>query len=52
MTQYKSVHVPVDLIEDVMNTINENKKLGYRTYSEFCIEAIRRRLDEIKKSTK
>ena len=49
MTFYRSVKLPDDLIEEIRKIITENKELGYRSHSEFIIDATRRRLEEIKK---
>ena len=50
MTKYKSVKITEELIEDILKIIHEHKELGYRTHSEFVIEASRRRLEDIKKN--
>jgi len=50
MTNYRSVKIPNELIEDILKIIENHKELGYRTHSEFIIEATRKRLEEIKKS--
>jgi hypothetical protein len=52
MTQYKSVKVPEELINEVLKLIGDHKELGYRTHTEFVIEAIRKRVEEIKKTIK
>ena len=52
MTVYRSVKIPNEVIEEIKNIIKNHKELGYRTHSEFIIEAIRRRLEELKKSGK
>ena len=50
MPNYRTVRVPEELVETVLNIIKENKELGYRSHSEFIIEAIRRRVEEINKN--
>jgi len=52
MTKYRSVKIPEDVIENILKIIKEHKELGYRTHSEFVNEAVRRRLEEIKKAIK
>ncbi len=49
MTSYRTVKVPEDLINNIRDFIEENKKLGYRSVSEFVIDAIRRRLEDVQK---
>ena len=49
MTKYRTVQVPNDLIEEIRKEIEANNKLGYRSHSEFIIDAARRRLEEIRK---
>ena len=46
MSNYRTVRVPEELVESVINIIKENKELGYRTHSEFIIDAIRRRVED------
>ena len=48
MTKYRPVHIPNDLIEDILKMIREHTEFGYRTHSEFVIDASRRRLEELK----
>jgi len=50
MTVYRTVRLPNELVEEIQIVIKEHKELGYRSHSEFIIEATRRRLEEIKKS--
>lgn len=52
MTTYRTVKVPEDLIQNIKETISKEKDLGYRSVSEFVIDAARRRLEEIKKTIK
>jgi metal-responsive CopG/Arc/MetJ family transcriptional regulator len=49
MTKYRTVKLPNNLIESVKQLLEEHEDLGYRSHSEFIIEATRRRLEEIKK---
>jgi len=44
-----TISVPRELIDEVKDIIsNLEYKGGYRTHSEFCIGAIRRRLEQVK----
>ncbi len=49
MTKYRTVKLPNNLIESVIKLLEEHEDLGYRSHSEFIIDATRRRLEEIKK---
>lgn len=50
MGNYRTVRVPEELVETVLNLIKEQKELGYRSHSEFIIEAVRRRVEELLKN--
>ena len=52
MPNYRTVRVPEELVETVLKIIKENKELGYRSHSEFIIDAIRRRVEEFLKNNK
>ncbi len=45
MTKYRSVRIPEDLINKIQEIIDEYRKLGYRSHSEFIIDATRRRVE-------
>ncbi|MHA1689126.1 MAG: ribbon-helix-helix domain-containing protein [Promethearchaeota archaeon] len=47
MNNYRTVRIPENLIEAVLKIIKEKKELGYRSHSEFIIDAIRRRVEEL-----
>lgn len=47
--EYRTVHLPAGLMEEVVKVITEYKDLGYRNRAEFVLDATRRRLEEIKK---
>ncbi|MGV9200578.1 MAG: ribbon-helix-helix domain-containing protein [Promethearchaeia archaeon] len=47
MTAYRTVKIPEDLVESVLKIIEERKELGYRSHSEFIIDAIRRRVEHL-----
>ncbi len=46
MSKYRTVRIPEDLVETILKIIKENKELGYRSHSEFIIDAIRRRVED------
>lgn len=48
MTDYRTVNVPSDLVEEIKKEIDQ-LNLGYRSHSEFIIDAARRRLEEVRK---
>lgn len=50
MTIYRSVKVPNELVEAIVDYIEKNKDLGYRSIAEFVIDATRRRLEDLHKS--
>ncbi len=45
MSNYRTVRLPEDLVGTVKALIKEQKELGYRSHSEFNIEAVRRRVE-------
>jgi len=49
MTDYSSVKVPEDLVNEIKRFIKENKEIGYRSHTEFVIDATRRHLLDLKK---
>ena len=51
MTDYRSVKVPNELVKEIEKLILDHPELGYRTHSEFVIEATRNHLLKIKKAT-
>ncbi len=50
MSNYRTVRVPEELVETVIDLIKKQKELGYRSHSEFIIEAVRRRVEELLKN--
>lgn len=46
MVQYRVIKIPEDLVLKIEKTM-ETSGLGYRTVSEFVIEAVRRRVEEL-----
>lgn len=47
--QYRSVSIPSELIEKARKLIIE-QRLGYRSVSEFIIDALRRRIEELERN--
>ena len=52
MSEYRSIKLPNELIEEIRRIITEHKKLGYMSHSEFVKDATRKRLEEIKEKLK
>ncbi len=46
MGGYRTVRIPARLVETVVKIIKTQKELGYRSHSEFIIEATRRRVEK------
>jgi Arc/MetJ-type ribon-helix-helix transcriptional regulator len=46
MPNYRTVRVPEELVETITRLIKDHRELGYRSHSEFIIDAIRRRVEE------
>ena len=51
ITDYRNISLPNELVEEVIKEI-EGEFLGYRSHTEFIIDAIRHRLEEVKKLKK
>ena len=49
MTKYRTVQIPNDLVEEIKREIKLDKKHGYRSHSEFIIDAARHRLEELRR---
>jgi metal-responsive CopG/Arc/MetJ family transcriptional regulator len=49
LREYTHIGVPTDLIVAVVKVIDSHPQLGYRSRSEFIIEAIREKVKEIEK---
>jgi len=47
MHRYRTVKIPEELIESIIDLIKEFKNLGYRSPSEFVIDATRRRVEKL-----
>jgi len=47
ITTYRTVRIPEDLVQSVLKSIEDHKELGYRSHSEFIIDAVRRRVEKL-----
>lgn len=47
MTKYRTIRIPESLIESVEVIMDKRQDLGYRSRSEFVIDAIRRRVENL-----
>jgi len=45
--KYRTVRIPDDLVKSILRIINEYKDLGYRSHSEFIIDSVRRRVEQL-----
>lgn len=52
MVDYRNIKVPNEMVEEILNLIKKHKELGYRTHTEFIIEAIRKSLIDVEKFVK
>ncbi|TXT61276.1 MAG: hypothetical protein BAJALOKI2v1_40070 [Promethearchaeota archaeon] len=46
-TRYRTVRIPEALVDSILKIIEEKKELGYRSHSEFIIDAVRRRVEDL-----
>jgi metal-responsive CopG/Arc/MetJ family transcriptional regulator len=51
MANYRTVRIPEELVNSILKIIEQRKELGYRSHSEFIIDAIRRRVEKLVKSS-
>ncbi|GAG21007.1 unnamed protein product [marine sediment metagenome] len=47
MSNYRTVRIPEELVETVLKLIKKQNELGYRSHSEFIIDAVRRRVEDL-----
>ncbi|MEJ2251491.1 MAG: ribbon-helix-helix domain-containing protein [Candidatus Lokiarchaeota archaeon] len=47
MVSYRTVRIPENLVISINEIIEKRKELGYRSHSEFIIDAVRRRVEEL-----
>jgi len=50
MVDYRNIKVPNELVENINDLIKKDKQLGYRNHSEFIIDAIRRRIEDLREN--
>ncbi|MCW4015355.1 MAG: hypothetical protein NWF06_03215 [Candidatus Bathyarchaeota archaeon] len=48
---YNSVNIPCGLYEKVREVVGARADLGYRSITEFVVESVRHRVEELNKST-
>jgi len=48
--RYRKLSVPESLIREVERIIKAREDLGYRSVTEFVVDAVRRRVEELKKT--
>jgi Arc/MetJ-type ribon-helix-helix transcriptional regulator len=46
-SKYRTVRIPDSLVTTIKEIIEERKELGYRSHSEFIIDAVRRRVEKL-----
>jgi len=44
---YRTVRIPENLVNSILKIIDTKKELGYRSHSEFIIDAVRRRVEDL-----
>ena len=49
MQNYRTIRIPEGLVDGIIEIINDLNKLGYRSHTEFIIDAIRRRMEQLRK---
>lgn len=49
VNDYSTVKIPSGFVDEIKKFIKEHDEFGYRTHSEFIIDAARRRLELLKK---
>jgi metal-responsive CopG/Arc/MetJ family transcriptional regulator len=47
ITTYRTVRIPEDLVQSSLKAMEIHKELGYRSHSEFIIDAVRRRVEQL-----
>ena len=50
MVKYSTISIPKELHEEIKKTFIDNPRYGYSSVAEFSMEAIKIRLDEIKRT--
>lgn len=50
MVDYRTIRIPEDLVDTVQELIEKRGELAYRSHSEFIIDAVRRRVEELMNS--
>jgi hypothetical protein len=50
MVKYSTISIPKELHEEIKRTVIDDPKYGYKSVAEFSLEAIKIRLDEIRRA--
>jgi len=50
MVKYSTISIPKELHEEIRRSVIENPRYGYSSVAEFSIEAIKIRLEEIRRA--
>jgi metal-responsive CopG/Arc/MetJ family transcriptional regulator len=50
MVEYRTVRIPEELVKTVKKTMKKRDNLAYRSHSEFIIDAVRRRVEDLMNS--
>lgn len=50
MVKYSTISIPKELHEEIKRSVIENPRYGYSSVAEFSIEAIKIRLEEIRRA--
>jgi len=45
--KYRTVRIPENLVDSILSIIDQRYELGYRSHSEFIIDAVRRRVEKL-----
>ncbi|MBD3215762.1 MAG: CopG family transcriptional regulator [Candidatus Lokiarchaeota archaeon] len=50
MVEYRTVRIPEELVKTVKKIMKKRDNLAYRSHSEFIIDAVRRRVEDLMNS--
>jgi|Deesub1362A_J573_1020465.scaffolds.fasta_scaffold10284_1 hypothetical protein len=50
MVKYSTISIPKELHEEIKRTVIDDPKYGYKSVAEFSLEAIKIRLEEIRRA--
>jgi len=52
MVKYRTIQIPDVMVEQILKEMEINEDVYYRSHTEFVIDAVRRRLEELKEKRK